>query len=116
MSERERWQELDERATPGIWYVLEHDAEGWITRDEGDLDQEHLSVDDAEFIGAARTAWPAAERECEQLRADNEWLRGLLRQLRKYGEDRASANDYDFTVIELIDQSGLLDDGGQQHG
>jgi hypothetical protein len=146
---RERWQELDEKATPGPWEVdrrpgmekavamqptyieadwadglyLEHSA-GYIY-DEGGHDKS-----DAEFIAAARTAWPAAERECEQLRSevvawkrtscqnfdaseDSErecdQLRALLRQVhRLILDDRAGVAAYE------IDSSGLLDDEGQQ--
>lgn len=50
-----------------------------------------------------------AQRECDQLRADNAKLRELLRTVREVGGSTVYGH---LSVIRgLIDQSGLLDDG-----
>lgn len=117
MSDRDRWQELDEGATPGPWTVdydsqrdsfspeIVYESWGisaesvppdgyavvWISsdRDYGIPEGGISGPVDAEFIAAARTAWPAAERECAQLRSElgtalklNGHLLGLNDQLR----------------------------------
>ena len=85
--DRRRWRELDGVATPGPW-----DANGMEL-------SFRIAPADADFIAAARIAWPAAEREAEQLRA-------LLRQVRADcdADERSSVN---LAVIrERIDQFG----------
>ena len=85
--DRARWRELDETATPGPWDLR------YPTR--------YLNEADRPFIAAARMAWPAAEREVEQLRA-------LLRRVRDSLVNRPEgANERVWATVDLIDGSGM---------
>ena len=148
-NDRARWRELNEAATPGPWEFDVRDGisqhwsrpEPWlpvvemIGTDSWSGCNHRLSYTegDAAFITTARVAWPAAEREVEQLRAlvaedaeydelrtsfrnqqrEVEQLRALLRQVRADcdADERSSVN---LAVIrERIDQFNLGDGGAQ---
>lgn len=89
---RGRWRELDQAATAAPWFEKDGllRARPWTFVADVSLQDNEADTD---FIVAARSGWPAAEAECEQLRA-------LLRRIRQFADDRTD-------VVDLIEQSGI---------
>lgn len=126
MSDRDRWQELDQQATPGPWWLDPHpDALGTVVHAEphtiavasrhADLPTAHANAD---FIANARIGWPAAERECAQLRSERDQACALVQQVRDLRISDSRLPEQLAELQDRIDGSRLLVQTGneEEHG